>query len=262
KIYQSPNFGTNSPQKAFTDITSSTNKTDIQENSTKATKTSQEASNLGENTANAIDDKDLKPLNFLDKNGKDHTISPEVQKEWIETLGLKSIDDTYIPKLKEEVKSALNNKDIKVQLGSLKKLVSQGRQKYIREIKEVLESPELIIKDNNNAYLFVKDIREDLFFINVSVNKGDYLVSISNGLKTASGLNNKLKEGGEVIYQSSNSQSNASKLSIGITTSSTNKTDIRGNPTKATKTSQEASSLGDEVDATKTSDVVTKKEEP
>ena len=48
-------------------------------------------------------------------------------------------------------------------------------------ILEVLESPEIKIKDGNNAYLLAKHLKNDYYFINVSVDKdGDYLISISN----------------------------------------------------------------------------------
>ncbi|ELF6739699.1 hypothetical protein RA720_000702, partial [Campylobacter upsaliensis] len=114
---------------------------------------------------------------FTDKKGKERTLTKETQKAWLEAFNLKSLEDSYIPNHNEAIKQALEGKEIKLQLGSLKKLVAQGREKYIPQIKEVLDRPEAIMRDD----------------------MGEYLVSISNG-----NLNNKLKKGGEFIYQSPN----------------------------------------------------------
>ncbi|EAH5553873.1 hypothetical protein D9775_08730, partial [Campylobacter upsaliensis] len=112
--------------------------------------------------------------------------------------------DSYIPNHNEAIKQALEGKEIKLQLGSLKKLVAQGREKYIPQIKEVLDRPEAIMRDDMGEYLFIKHLKDDDYFVNVSFDNGEYLVSISNGIKETRNLNNKLKKGGEFIYQSPN----------------------------------------------------------
>ncbi|EAL3908443.1 hypothetical protein A0Z73_08375, partial [Campylobacter upsaliensis] len=117
---------------------------------------------------------------------------------------LKSLEDSYIPNHNEAIKQALEGKEIKLQLGSLKKLVAQGREKYIPQIKEVLDRPEAIMRDDMGEYLFIKHLKDDDYFVNVSFDNGEYLVSISNGIKETRNLNNKLKKGGEFIYQSPN----------------------------------------------------------
>ncbi|WP_257842549.1 PBECR2 nuclease fold domain-containing protein, partial [Helicobacter sp. 11S02629-2] len=186
--------------------------------------------------------KGLAPLDFIDKNGKAYTISPEVQKEWMDTFGLKNIEDTYIPSQSKEIKNALEGKDIKVQLGSLKKLVSQGRQKYIPQIKEVLENPEMIIKDSKEGFLMIKHLKDEDFFVNVSLDKGDYLVSISNGIKEIRSLNNKIRDGGEVVYTSQEASGLLSHRLLQASQSyTTNKTDIQQNATTTPKISQEVS---------------------
>ncbi|EJF0800365.1 hypothetical protein M7835_001740, partial [Campylobacter upsaliensis] len=119
-------------------------------------------------------------------------------------FGLKSLEDSYIPNHNEAIKQALEGKEIKLQLGSLKKLVAQGREKYIPQIKEVLDRPEAIMRDDMGEYLFIKHLKDDDYFVNVSFDNGEYLVSISNGIKETRNLNNKLKKGGEFIYQSPN----------------------------------------------------------
>ena len=143
-------------------------------------------------------------LTFQDKKGKDHIITKEIQKEWIDTFGLKNLDDTYIPKFNNEIKKALGNKELKLQKGSLLKLVSQGRQKFIPEIKKVLDDPEIIITDKNGEIILAKHLNEKDYFVNVSFDNGEYLISISNGIKEINNLNNKIKQGGRILYQSPN----------------------------------------------------------
>ena len=89
-----------------------------------------------------------------------------------------------------------------LQKGSLLKLVSQGREQYIPHIKAVLDEPEAIIRDSDDGFLFIRHLKNDDFFVNVSYDKGEYLVSISNGIKETRNLKNKLDMGGEIIYQS------------------------------------------------------------
>ncbi|MCR2125165.1 Eco57I restriction-modification methylase domain-containing protein, partial [Campylobacter upsaliensis] len=149
---------------------------------------------------------------FTDTKGKEHTLTKEVQEQWLETFNLKSLNEAYTPKHSDEIKEALGGKEIKLQLGSLKKLIAQGREQYIPQIKEVLDSPEAILKDSDNAFLFAKHLKDDDYFVNVSVDKGEYLVSISNGIKETNNIKNKLDSGAEVIYQSPNANSNLQTL--------------------------------------------------
>ncbi|MCW1360242.1 hypothetical protein [Campylobacter sp. CCS1377] len=73
-------------------------------------------------------------LKFVGKNGKEYIIDKTVRNEWMKTFNLKSIDDDYIPKLPNEIKTALNGKDIKLTKGSLLKLIEKDRIKYIPHI--------------------------------------------------------------------------------------------------------------------------------
>ncbi|EKC9553494.1 hypothetical protein OQK14_000173 [Campylobacter upsaliensis] len=153
--------------------------------------------------AQKLEAKGSEDIIFTDKKGKEHTLTKETQKAWLEAFNLKSLEDSYIPNHNEAIKQALEGKEIKLQLGSLKKL-AQGREKYIPQIKEVLDRPEAIMRDDMGEYLFIKHLKDDDYFVNVSFDNGEYLVSISNGIKETRNLNNKLKKGGEFIYQSPN----------------------------------------------------------
>ena len=149
---------------------------------------------------------------FTDKKGKEHTLTKQTQDQWLNTFNLKSLDEAYTPKHTDEILQALGGKEIKLQLGSLKKLVAQGREQYIPQIKEVLDTPEAIMRDDMGEYLFIKHLKDDDYFVNVSFDNGEYLVSISNGIKETRNLNNKLEKGGEFIYQSPNFNSISQKL--------------------------------------------------
>ncbi|HEO8742599.1 TPA: hypothetical protein R1X42_001712, partial [Campylobacter upsaliensis] len=44
---------------------------------------------------------------FTDKKGKEHTLTKETQKTWLEAFNLKSLEDSYIPNHNEAIKQAL-----------------------------------------------------------------------------------------------------------------------------------------------------------
>ena len=92
------------------------------------------------------------------------------------------------------------------------KLVSQGREEFIPQIKAVLDEPEAILRDSDNSFLFIKHLKDEDYFVNVSIDKGEYAVSISNGLKESNNLKNKLDSGAKVLYQSPNASSNLQTL--------------------------------------------------
>uniref|UniRef100_UPI00374E4E70 putative barnase/colicin E5 family endoribonuclease n=1 Tax=uncultured Helicobacter sp. TaxID=175537 RepID=UPI00374E4E70 len=156
------------------------------------------------NTLIAQSPQDIK---FIDTKGKEHTLSKDTQEQWLQTFGLQNLEQSYIPKHSQEIQQALGGKEIRLQKGSLLKLVSQGREQYIPQIKEVLDNPEAIIRDKVGDYLLLKHLKDDDYFVNVSFDNGEYLVSISNGFKETNNLQNKLKNGGEIIYQSPNANS-------------------------------------------------------
>ena len=118
---------------------------------------------------------------FLDKNGKKHILETQVQDKWLETFGLESITQDFVPKTPSELKNALG-KDIKLKMGSLYKLVAQGREEFIPQIKQVLESPEVALKDSDNTILLAKHLKDEDYFVNVSVDKDEAFISISNGI--------------------------------------------------------------------------------
>ena len=154
----------------------------------------------------------LKDEIFLDQKSKKHILTKETQEQWLKTFSLENLEQSYIPKHSKEIKEALNGKEIRLQKGSLLKLVSQGRQEFIPHIKAVLDEPEVILRDSDNSFLFVKHLKDEDYFVNVSIDKGEYAVSISNGIKESNNIANKLENGAKVLYQSPNASSNLQTL--------------------------------------------------
>ena len=150
---------------------------------------------------------ELSDIRFTDTKGKEHTLTKETQEQWLKTFGLENLEQSYIPKHSEEIKQALGGKEIRLQKGSLLKLVSQGREEFIPQIKAVLDEPDLIIKEPSEEILLAKHLKNEDYFVNVSFDNGEYLVSISNGIKETRNLQNKLNAGAKIIYQSPNANS-------------------------------------------------------
>lgn len=161
---------------------------------------------------------------FKDDLGKTHKLTKEVQEQWLATFELKSLEESVRLETPRELHEILG-KEIKLNLGSLLKLTSQNRTPFIKEIKEVIINPEFALKDNNIVILG-RHLKDKDYFVNVSVDKGEYFVSISNGIKEANNIKNKLKRGAEVIYQSPNANSNLQTL-LQASRYSTNKIDNR-----------------------------------
>lgn len=172
---------------------------------------------------------------FKDTKGKDHILTQETQEQWLKTFELENLEQSYIPKHSEEIKQALGGKEIRLQKGSLLKLVSQGREEFIPQIKAVLDEPEAILRDSDNSFLFIKHLKDEDYFVNVSIDKGEYAVSISNGIKESNNLKNKLDSGAKVLYQSPNASSNLQTL-LQTSRYSANKIDNADSTTTPPKT--------------------------
>lgn len=173
---------------------------------------------------------------FLDKHNKEHILTKEVQELWLRIFNLKSLESTYIPNQNIDIQKALNGKELRLQVGSLCKIVAQGREQFIPQIKEVLDNPQIILQDTDKNFLFIKHLKDNNYFVNVSFDNGEYLVSISNGIKETRNIRNKLKRGAKLIYQSPNFNFISQKL-LQTSQYSANETDKK-NPTTSNIKSQ------------------------
>ncbi|EKP5904386.1 DUF3519 domain-containing protein [Campylobacter upsaliensis] len=152
---------------------------------------------------------------FTDKKGKEHTLTKETQKAWLEAFNLKSLEEAYIPNFKAEVKEAINRvlggEEIKLTKGSFEKLLKEKRLKYLDRIKPTLENPHSVILQNDGALIFARDYGEEKYFTSVARNDSGEWIIRSNAPKSKNGLNNKILNGGKEIYNDqAASQINAS----------------------------------------------------
>ena len=143
---------------------------------------------------------------FTDTKGKEHTLTKEVQEQWCETFNLKSLDESYIPQLPQELQEAIG-KEIKLTKGSLYKIIEKGREQYIPQIKETLEKPDFALRDTDNMLIIAKEIGDKQYFTSINLETKDYFISVSNAPKKENILKNKVENGAEVIYQSPNAKS-------------------------------------------------------
>ncbi|MDL0104305.1 PBECR2 nuclease fold domain-containing protein [Campylobacter felis] len=143
---------------------------------------------------------------FLDTKGRERTLTKETQKAWLETFGLKSLDEEFIPNLPHKLKEALG-KEIKLTKGSLYKIVEKGREKYIPQIKQTLQNPDFALRDRDNMLILAKQIGDKQYFTSINLETKDYFISVSNAPKKENILKNKVENGAKILYQSPNAKS-------------------------------------------------------
>ena len=157
---------------------------------------------------NLNEQKALKESERENLNGKEGEENENINKEaadlWKKTFNLKSVNDSFIPAFKPEVKEALNKalkgEEIKLTKGSLIKLIERDRTDFIPFIKDTLEEPEAVIKQADGALIFVKGYKDKKYFTSVARSDNGEWTIRSNAPKILNNLNNKIKEGGEVLY--------------------------------------------------------------
>ena len=143
---------------------------------------------------------------YTDTQGHTHQIPTDIAQKWLDSFGLKDLQESYTPKFSEQVAQALEpilqGDQINLSANSLVKLIQRDRAEFLPYIKETLEQSDIIIKDKENAIIFAKDIGQQSYFTSVSKNdKGEWVIS-TNSYKTLSQLKNRVSESGEVLYLS------------------------------------------------------------
>ncbi|WP_270971895.1 PBECR2 nuclease fold domain-containing protein [Campylobacter upsaliensis] len=137
---------------------------------------------------------------------QNEALTSKAQKAWLEAFGLKSMEEAYTPKFSKEVSEALervlNGEQIKLTKGSYEKLLKRDREEFLPFIKETLESADAVVKDKENALIFVKDIGKKSYFTSVAKNANNEWVISTNSLKTLNTLKNRLDDNGELLYLS------------------------------------------------------------
>ncbi|WP_414735895.1 PBECR2 nuclease fold domain-containing protein [Helicobacter heilmannii] len=129
----------------------------------------------------------------------------DIVQKWQEAFNVKE-NEPFIPKFSQEVQEALKpilqGQEIKLTKGSLEKLVKRNREEFLPLIRPTLEGPDAVVKQADGALIFVKDFQGKKFFTSVarSGDDSDSWIIRSNAPKTLNNLQNKIKEGGEVLY--------------------------------------------------------------
>lgn len=144
---------------------------------------------------------------YTDTQGHTHQIPTDIAQKWLESFGLKDLQESYTPKFSEQVAQALEpilqGEQITLSANSLVKLIQRDRAEFLPYIKETLETPNAVVRQVDGAIIFAKDYRDEKlgkFFASVSKNdNGEWVIS-SNAPKNLNNLQNKIKEGGEVLY--------------------------------------------------------------
>ncbi|ENF1746625.1 hypothetical protein ABQJ84_001791, partial [Campylobacter upsaliensis] len=119
-----------------------------------------------------LETKGSEDIIFTDKKGKEHTLTKETQKAWLEAFGLKSLDEEAIVEIPADLKERLG-KEIKLNKKDFEKLMKNKREKYIPQIKETFKEPEAVFIDENDDLIFTKTFNDKLFFVNVNRDYGE-----------------------------------------------------------------------------------------
>ncbi|WP_275896775.1 PBECR2 nuclease fold domain-containing protein, partial [Helicobacter suis] len=106
----------------------------------------------------------------------------------------------FAPEVKEALEGVLHGEQIKLTQGSLYKLVKRSREELLPYIRPTLESADAIVKQVDNALIFVKDLEGKKYFTSVARNDSGEWIIASNAPKTLNNIQNKIKGGGEVLY--------------------------------------------------------------
>ncbi|ETD27337.1 PBECR2 nuclease fold domain-containing protein [Helicobacter canis] len=145
-------------------------------------------------------------LAYTDTQGHTHQIPEPIAQKWLETFGLKDLQEPYTPKFSEQVAQALEpilqGESIKLYAGSLIKLIKENRLQYLDRIQPTLEQPQRVILQNDGALIFARDFGDEKYFTSVARNDDGEWIIRSNAPKSESGLDNKITAGGREIYNS------------------------------------------------------------
>ncbi|WP_297192377.1 PBECR2 nuclease fold domain-containing protein [uncultured Campylobacter sp.] len=150
-----------------------------------------------ENFSKNLDDEVLKDTKLSDESLKD--LPKDLQEQWIKEFNLKSVDDEFVPKLPKEIENIFEG-GIHLKLGSLIKLQERDRLEFLKKIKPTLQEPDAVLRQNDGAYIFIKDFKQKKYFSTVTRNENGEWVVTSNAPKTLNNIKNKISEGGELVY--------------------------------------------------------------
>ena len=179
---------------------------------------------------------------FIDSKGNTQEITKEVAQTWMNTFGLKSINDEVVVNVAKEVRQAIG-KDIKVNRKDLEKLIENHREQYIPQIKKTFETPHVAFIDEKSDLLMGIPLDDKLFFVNVSRDYGKDFLNVTLSPKKNNNLLNKLQNAKQVIidYPPNFGIPQPNQASTGFLSSTS--MGSKYNPTQKSLTRQEADEL-------------------
>lgn len=162
-----------------------------------------------------------------DTTNQNLSFKKELEEAWFKEFGLKSIDEDFIPKIPQEIQDKLAF-EVKIKASDLEKIVEKGREKYIDKIKPTFETPDYVFRDMQGDILFAKSLDDKLFFVNVTREYDNEILSVTNSPKKTNNIKNKLEKAKEIFYISPELRdSSAHKASTGVLSSTSRDGDAK-----------------------------------
>ncbi|WP_104753565.1 putative barnase/colicin E5 family endoribonuclease [Helicobacter salomonis] len=128
----------------------------------------------------------------------------ESERAWLEAFHLKSLEEPFIPNFSPEVQKALEpvlkGEQIKLTQGSLVKLEQRERDSLLPHTKPTLEQSDMILRDKENALIFVKDVGKTYYLTSVAKSSDADWTIRTNSFKTLNRLKNVVSDGGEILH--------------------------------------------------------------
>ncbi|WP_285653432.1 PBECR2 nuclease fold domain-containing protein, partial [Helicobacter ailurogastricus] len=138
------------------------------------------------------------------KGNEPQNPTSNLEQAWLETFGLKSLDEPFIPKFSPEVAKALEpvlkGEQIQLTQGSLIKLEKRERDSLLPHIRPALEQSDMVLRDKENALIFVKDIGKTYYLTSVARKSDGTWTIRTNSYKTLNRLKNIVADSGEVLH--------------------------------------------------------------
>ncbi|MDA3968038.1 PBECR2 nuclease fold domain-containing protein, partial [Helicobacter sp. WB40] len=162
-----------------------------------------------------------------DTTNQNLSFKKELEEAWFKEFGPKSIDEDFVPKIPQEIQDKLAF-EVKIKASDLEKIVEKGREKYIDKIKPTFETPDYVFRDMQGDILFAKSLDDKLFFVNVTREYDNEILSVTNSPKKTNNIKNKLEKAKEIFYISPELRdSSAHKASTGVLSSTSRDGDAK-----------------------------------
>jgi hypothetical protein len=145
--------------------------------------------------------------------------------------------ENYLTLFGEDEKAETVLGTVLISRNQFQKIQDRGRTGYLGAMAQTLNSPDIIVKDGDNSWLYVKTFKKTTTnglktFIGVVVQKGDkkYLVSLHQ--KDLNNVLNKIKKVGDIIYPDRTKASGTIHSLDTLSPNSAEKSSLENDPVK------------------------------